>query len=1721
MSTFQPLDVLRHVEEDISAYEEYTADIQSGGSPRASALEAIPIPAKASYGPLAILSAILWTQPQEEKQRWPILETQNAYARCWKRLPEEAKSGNAPAWARELLDTTLTQCQQSYTSLLDLFHPSDTEAILDPESGRSIQHGDLISLACDFGRNLHAVTGPRKPVVSIALPNGSLLATTILATTPFYTIAPLAHGTGVGPDQFKADVLQSGAGLLLVSASDTSHLRLHGRWLTDAGIDVLLVEFTSTMRLRVRKLDLTLPTPSKDLPSIQQPNDTAIVLFTSGTSGTKKSVPLSVHSLVCGVAMVAQSWHLTPSSRCLNQMPLHHVGGLVRNLFAPIFTGGSVICCTGFDANLFWDCVEDFAHLPPTWYYASPSMHQCILDAGEERPDALKKSQINLVCNAAGALLPSLASRLQDTFRCRVLPSYGMTECMPISTPHIDYDLGRPGTSGISVGPEIAILDEKDQPSSGGGIGRIAVRGQPAFAGYLKNGAIDTSCFTASGWFDTGDMGYLDADSYLFITGRSKEVINRGGELISPFEVEEAVVASSNDPHSPIHNRVDKALAFSIRHDVLQEVVGICITTPEGRQRTCLHDIQLAMRKHLSQVKVPFFVVFMDGGLPTNNNKILRVGLADRLSLPEVTDATPASERHYEAMCPPQNTALSVQIPCQPLILDVELMEAACRAVLPRPHDLDFHIKPGYWSNELFLAPRTMGSVFVSPDVTLIERTLNKNLPRYQIPTKTYTLQRPLPRRQGGSVDETALDQLLSDPTKGLERPDAGTSTEKTIASIFSQVLNLPQQNISRDSDFFELGGHSMTAGRLLSLLRREFHTRLTIEVLFLRRTVGGVAQHIEAKERDNQRQRLSEDDSQAGGSAEDELLPGCEKTFSSTHPVQLIVHLIPLCMIYPMKRSFTWTAFMYALSWCLGLRPSTTVPGRLLSLVCSIFVAGFATRLVAPSMAILFKWIVIGRYREGIHPMWSRYHTRWWLCQKAIQIGGLGLFGTFNWTRILYYRALGAKIGKNVTINKGATLGEYDLLELGDGVNLERCIVRPFAAERNTSMYLGRIVLGHNCSVGLGSIVAAGTTLPSNTCIGPNSSSWEVEDAGESNRDLAANAIPSPHWLLKLLLGLPLQLCSGFIGAIPWLGCLTALVLYEPTVSRQDALISIIVWFASPDRIGLHYAALAAKVSLGPVFFFTAVLAIKKVFDLICGPLPHGPAGSFSQMTKFRRHLLRTMMPAPRLSDLTELFGSHYESTSVFMRALGAKVGKRVYWPGTGPSIQDFDLLDVGDNVVFGSRSHLVTSDGNGSEKIRIENGAMVADRVVLLPGVTLGEGAVMGSGALTRRNVEYPAETTWVGSKKGDALCLSSPPTKEKGALAGFATPATFNSSSTTLNQNHLTTSGLAQSNLHGLERHLSVAQQEGHSSSARSSMTLSRDRDSLTEKNTAVSSPFGRAFYQRKAPYRVWSQYEITLYSSLITIGTALYWNMGSVSGVQILGYLMTFQRHLLPALSLTANSAARPLAFYGLFLIWTILVTTVQSLLVLLSLIAAKWILMGRRKPGCYSWDLSSYCQRWQLYLKLETLRRHCYGGNGILGLLTGSHWIVLYFRALGGNIGKDCALFAGGLPSLLFTEPDLLTLGDHVAVDDTSVVAHINTRGKFDLNSLSIGARSVLRSGSRLLSGARMEEDACLLEHSLVMAGDIVEAGSTIQGWPGEEFRGARMPTMKARRVWGV
>lgn len=1312
-------------------------------------------------------------------------------------------------------------------------------------------------------------------------------------------------------------------------------------------------------------------------------------------------------------------------------------------------------------------------------------MHSVILAESKRRPQALSKNKIRLVCNAAGGLLPSLATQLRNTFDCVVLPSYGMTECMPISTPPVVYKLDRPGTSGISTGPDLAILDFDFKAVPSSTVGRICVRGEPLFPGYLHpDGSIDKSAMSEEGWFDTGDMGYMDDDGYLYITGRSKEVINRGGELISPFEVENAIVAASIQPESRLHGRVSQALAFAVQHDILQEVVGVVLVCPQGVPRPDLKLLHVSLKSSLQQLKWPTMIVYMDD-LPKNNNKVLRIKLAERLALPQITDETPYLSRHWESVCPKADTSLSTPIECSPCNVDLNIVWNNIASIIPIGSSLFVRLSSMEKKTiQTILAPCGSDQPPLDDELpAYIREKLLSKVHGYMIPQKIHVLQIPLPTDKSGNVDETALQRILTDMEASAVAGDGGLSMEDRVTEAFASVLNLSSAEIPPEDDFFDLGGDSLKAGRLLSVLRADFNIKIPIDAIFHHGTTFSLAAYI--------REHLPPDREKPSGfekNKEEFLAEGCTKTYSSTRWWLMALQLVPMCVLYPLRRAFQWTIFMVFLASTQQWWTTEYVPGRLLNLTVSILVARIITNAVMPWVGIAAKWLLIGRFKEGLYPMWGPYHTRWWLVQKTVDICGQGLFKQTNFTSVLYLRLMGAKIGKGVAI-KGAQVGEWDLIEIGNDSILERCIVRPFAGERNTSMYLGKVRIGRNATVGLSSIVAPGTIVPDNTCIGPNSSSWEIEDADEANRELLSTKVPGAHWALEWLITKPLVAIAWVVSLLPWFAGLIGLVMSEP-IGTDTPLYSILMWFAATNRVGFHYLALVLRVSICPFILFGLTVVVKWTLDAILGTMQPGLVRGRSGIQIWRMNLMKALYPVKSLHGMTELTGQHYEGTSIAVRLLGGRVGKRVYWPGTGPSIGDYHLLDIGNDVVFGSRAHLVTSDGLGSELIRVKDRAMIADRVTILPGVTIGKTTVMGSGALTSRNKCYNNGGTYVGSKKGDAVCLSAgtAPRWEEAQNSECRS-----SSDVVINEEKMD---------------IESYKQEKFGISKRRIRSKRNKDDDLKPEDT---SPFGRAFYLKQAPYRVYGMGVIIFYSTALTVLTAFYWNVPSISSIQVVARIFRDNHQWLGRERLFARALWPDTAvLYSLFFIFIAIMTTAQAILATAAVIGAKWALLGRRVAGNFDWDKSPYCQNWQLYLTVEKLRRYCYRGHGVLGMLTGTHWLVLYFRALGGEIGDNCALFANGRPSLMFTEPDLISIGDRTVIDDASVVAHINTRGKFNLNRLEIGERCVMRTGSRLLSGAIMRDDSALLEHTLIMGGDVVEKGWTMQGWPAERFNGRRV-----------
>lgn len=1316
-------------------------------------------------------------------------------------------------------------------------------------------------------------------------------------------------------------------------------------------------------------------------------------------------------------------------------MPLFHVGGIVRNLWAPVLSGGSAIMCGGFDANTWWPLAAQHG---ATWYYAAPTMHHAILAARPSDID-MRLIKIGMICNAAGGLLPSLANELRTLFNCTVLPSYGMTECMPIASPPVSYRLERPGCSGIACGPGLSIRDpaniERELPA--GQTGNVCVRGVPTFSGYETSNEpgtpLDTSVFSSEGWFDSGDCGHMDQDGYLFITGRSKEIINKGGEVISPFEVEEAVTQACRD-------RVKQVLCFSIEHKVLQETIGLVIVPRADQPRIGLAEIQNLLRSYLHPSKWPFAVVYMEDVPKNQAGKPLRIKLGSRLGIGPLSDDVPALERHFEAKVPSKDTPLSKPIPCSRITIDVRAVQRACYRI---PGILDAAVTQQRDGAPMAFIQVQEDAAFSASD---IDRALGQILHGYVVPNPLHVFRQPLIKSHG-EYDFATMENIVRE-----QNAASMSNTSIVVRDIISKLLDIDSGSITDDSDFFLLGGNSLLLGRLVYMVRKETGVGLEVSSLFSNSTVASIAALIDESSgagdnEDDAFNMYSVDEKGAGIYSSHNMAHVYEAegdpAFSShgyvprsqTHPLVMFVQALPFIFFYPLKAAWTWTVILHGLAF-FAYYIEDDFWQRLGALLCSIVIARLTSRIISPCAAIMFKWIIIGRYRPGRYPMWSNYHLRWWIVNQSLRISGRGLFALHPILEHVYYRLLGMSIGRDVRIHKMAKIFEHDLITIHDHARIDKSRVRGFCVERDGYFRLEPIVIGRDCVVNSYTDISPGARLADGTVWGPQSSSHETPSP-DSYAAYNRTIVPEPNFFIKLFIGLPIVFVVRVISYIPWFAALFLLLDQPFSFNDHDSVKGVIAWYAYPPRIGFHYLARVIRYVVPPMINLVLGIIIKRVV----GFNRAGSMRNASQLALFRRWLNQQLLSQMHLKRAFGVLGTHYEMVSVVYRAMGARIGRRVYWPGSGIDCPDPELLEVGDDVVFGSRSEVITSDSIGMEPIRIGRGAMIADRVVLLPGTTIGRQCVMGSGALARRCGTYDERTVWMGSKNGEAVSF-----------------------------------GVSQA-------------------------------AEIDDSEDSTITPFGRAFYKRQANYFVFPYLMIVAINIVVLGTTAAYWASGWAATVVALNRIRDAFEH--QSSWLFDDHWYRPAFIYLAIVIFFAVILTGQAIIALAWTVMTKWIIIGRRREGRYNWDMSSYCQRWQLHLTVQRIGALGFGGH-IIGAISGTVYAVWYLRALGARIGKDCAIWAGGKPTLQLTEPDLVTMGDRVSIDDCSVVAHINSRGQFSLNRLRLGDSCAMRNGSRLLSGASMEPQSMLLEHTLVASGEITDAWGVYGGWPARKLRMRRV-----------
>jgi oxalate---CoA ligase len=375
-------------------------------------------------------------------------------------------------------------------------------------------------------------------------------------------------------------------------------------------------------------------------------HDTALVLHTSGTTGRPKMVPLTQRNLSISALNIARSLALTTNDRCLSVMPLFHIHGLVGAVLATIFSGGSLACPGAFRSPAFAAWMKAYR---PTWYTAAPSIHAAVLARASELHDSSSLYRLRFIRSCSAPLPPRVIAGLERIFDAPVLEAYGMTEaahqmvCNPLPPGR-----RKPGSVGIATGTEIGIMNNSGDLLPPGVEGEIGVRGESVMGGYLASVEVNEKAFT-NGWFRTGDQGWVDEDGYVFITGRIKEMINRGGEKISPREVDEVLLS---------HPKIAEALTFAVPDARLGEEVGAAIVpTPDAGELDTRSILTFAETK-LAPFKLPRRIVFVAEIPKGPTGKPQRVGLAKRLGLEDDHTLASASSPNTTPTTPTEKTLL-------------------------------------------------------------------------------------------------------------------------------------------------------------------------------------------------------------------------------------------------------------------------------------------------------------------------------------------------------------------------------------------------------------------------------------------------------------------------------------------------------------------------------------------------------------------------------------------------------------------------------------------------------------------------------------------------------------------------------------------------------------------------------------------------------------------------------------------------------------------------------------------------------------------------------------------------------------------------------------------------------------------------------------------------------------------------------------------------------
>jgi acyl-CoA synthetase (AMP-forming)/AMP-acid ligase II len=501
--------------------------------------------------------------------------------------------------------------QQYASTLLELLHGADEHPALVAPGKPALTYRQLRDTVMSLAAQLNGFGLARGDRVALVMNNGPELIVSFFAAAMCATAAPLNPKYKQDEFAFYYEDTQAKA---LIALPGTAELARAAAPPTMLQIDALPKPDGT---LVFEAVSNNAPRPAE----LAQPDDVAMILHTSGTTSRPKRVPIRHRNLAASAANIVGTYSLNDADIALCVMPLFHIHGIVASMLSTLASGGTVVCPEGFNALEFWQWVDTYA---PTWYSAVPTMHQVVLARAERNAEIVKNHRFRFVRSSSAALPPVVLERMEALYGVPVLEAYGMTEAThqmasnpPPPRPH------KAGSVGIGFGVDVGIMDEAGTLLPQGAKGEVVVRGPNVVDGYENNPEANAAAFVDS-WFRTGDQGVIDVDGYLALTGRLKELINRGGEKISPLEIDDVLLR---------HPAVAEALAFAVPHKSLGEDIHAAVVLKSQATERELREHCAGL---LADFKVPRTIHILEQLPRGATGKLQRINMAKQLEIADV-----------------------------------------------------------------------------------------------------------------------------------------------------------------------------------------------------------------------------------------------------------------------------------------------------------------------------------------------------------------------------------------------------------------------------------------------------------------------------------------------------------------------------------------------------------------------------------------------------------------------------------------------------------------------------------------------------------------------------------------------------------------------------------------------------------------------------------------------------------------------------------------------------------------------------------------------------------------------------------------------------------------------------------------------------------------------------------------------------------------------------